>query len=64
MSSKIKVKITVKINSYQKYDVIGCTMYAQIVHVLLFHLLNPVEEVKLNNRSPNTLHISQEDRVS
>ena len=60
------MKITIKINLLQKFDVIRCTMYAilakvQIVHVLL---LNLVEDAKLNNCSTKIPQILQEDRVS
>ena len=58
-----KVKITIKINPYQKFDVL-CVQYSfsSIVHVLL--LRNLVEEAKLNNRSTHTLQILHEDWVS
>ena len=64
------MKITIKINPYQNYDVIQCplcTILAKefsihvIVHVLLLLLL---EEAKLSNHSTYILQILQEDRVS
>ena len=59
-STNLKVKITIKINPYQKFDVICYSMYEIFVKVIFFTksllllLGDPVEEAKLNNCSMDT----------
>ena len=55
--TNIKVKITTKMNPYQKFNVTCCKC-----NVLL--LVDPVEEAKLNNCSTHIFQTLHEDRVS
>ena len=52
------MKITIKINPYQKSKVTYYVCNIQIVHVLLFLFCNLVDEVDLNNHGIHTLQIS------